>query len=118
MKEEVFEYSINPNKQNTAIIKLGRSVLGGNEALTFTSTLHELIEKDLKNIIIDLKDVELINSSGLGMLVSGLTTVRKNNINYVLADVPDKVTKLLKMTHLDKVFDIYSDPEEALDKLV
>lgn len=99
-----------------AIIELPPMVLGGNDAMAFTSTLQILVAKNVESVIVDLAKVELINSSGLGMLVSGLSSLRKQNISFGLADVPDKVSKLLQMTHLDKVFQIYPNLAEAMKK--
>ncbi len=105
----VFEYD-----SSIAVITLNQNVLGGNEAWTFTATLHELSQNNVKHIIIDLANVEIINSSGLGMLVSGLSTLGKQNILMSLVSVPQKVNSLLSMTHLDKVFKIFEDVNDAV----
>lgn len=98
-----------------AVIELARQVLGGNDAMIFTSRIQESAALDIDYLIIDMKPVELINSSGLGMLVSGLSTLRKHEINMMLISPPDKVLELLKMTHLDKVFQIYESVDVALN---
>ncbi len=115
MSNDTVKYSTDEYRDGIWVIKLGKSVLGGNEAFGFTSTLHELIEKEIKSVIVDLADVELINSSGLGMLVSGLSTLRKHGIPLKLASVPEKVLELLTMTHLDKVFKIFDTVETAAE---
>ncbi|MBI5324802.1 MAG: STAS domain-containing protein [Ignavibacteriae bacterium] len=103
-------------KPDTASIELNEQVLGGNDALEFSSKLYETFDKGINSVIIDLSKVQVMNSSGLGMLVSGLSSLRKNNIQMVLASVPDKVMSLLRMTHLDKVFQIYNNIQDAYDK--
>lgn len=118
MAEEIFfEYEIIKSDPGIASIKLGKNVLGGNEALAFTSKLHELADKKIKAVIVDMHDVEIINSSGLGMLVSGLSTLRKHNITLALAAVPQKVESLLEMTHLDKVFSLFGNIEAAVKEI-
>jgi anti-sigma B factor antagonist len=102
-------YHILGSNNNIAVINPGKDVMGGTQALSFTGTIGEMLGKNVRKVIIDLSDVELINSSGLGMLVSGLSTLKKHNIELVLASVPDKVTDLLQMTHLIKVFAVYPD---------
>ncbi|MFP4528415.1 MAG: STAS domain-containing protein [Candidatus Kapaibacterium sp.] len=116
MPENNSEYQIEyiGEDRKVACISLGSDVLGGNDAMNFSSKLHELYDTPAKCLIVDLRNVRLINSSGLGMLVSGLSTLRKQNMAFMLADVPDKVLNLLKMTHLDKVFQIYPNAEEAI----
>lgn len=101
--------------EKVAVIELASQVLGGNDAMIFTSRIQESSALDINCLIIDMKSVKLINSSGLGMLVSGLSTLRKHDINMMLVSPPDKVMELLKMTHLDKVFQIYESIEETLN---
>lgn len=103
------------NDENTiATITLNENVLGGNEALEFTSLLNQLSEKNVRFVIIDLSKVTVMNSSGLGMLVSGLSTLRKHSINMFLSSVPEKVNHLLTITHLDRVFKSYADNSQAI----
>jgi anti-sigma B factor antagonist len=115
MPDNINEYQVDfvTDDNKIARIMLGEKVLGGNDAMNFSSRLHELFDKDVECLVADLRNVELINSSGLGMLVSGLSTLRKQNIRFALANVPSKVMNLLKMTHLDKVFNIYSTVGDA-----
>ena len=113
---EKYSYEI-LGKINIASVKLGENVLGGNDALLFTSCLNEISQKGVKFVIIDLKSVDVMNSSGLGMLVSGLSTLKKHEIEMVLVSVPHKVKNLLKMTHLDKIFKIFNNIEDAVEAL-
>lgn len=101
-------------ENNIALISIGENLVGGNEALKFSNTLIDLVKQNYKTIILDLQKVKIINSSGIGMLVSGLTTLKKNNASLILIKMPDKIQSLLKMTHLDQVFTTYSNLDEAL----
>lgn len=98
---------------NIAAVKLGESVLGGNDALEFSEIIEDLRQKGIKLIVADLKNVNVMNSSGLGMLVSSLSNLKNQEVAFVLSSVPKKVMSLLEMTHLDKVFNIYKSVEEA-----
>jgi anti-sigma B factor antagonist len=117
--QESSNISINTSSRNpkVVIVELGEQVLGGNEALAFTSELTELVSSDINLVVVDLHKVSVMNSSGLGMLAGGLTTMKKHNISLVLASVPDKIMSLLTMTHLDRVFTIYPTVEEAEKKI-
>lgn len=105
--------AIHPDK-STEVLVLKEQVLGGTEAMAFSSQLREMADRGVRCVIIDMSRVEIMNSSGLGMLVSGLSTMRKFGGVIKFASVPDKVKQLLKMTHLDSVFESYSTPDEAL----
>jgi anti-sigma B factor antagonist len=108
------KFEISENNPNLAVIKLNKNVLGGNDALEFTSQLHELPHHNITKLVVDLTNVEVINSSGMGMLVAGLSSSKKNNIEFVLAAPGEKVLTLLEMTHLNKVFMIFDTVEKAL----
>jgi anti-sigma B factor antagonist len=113
-EESTYSYKILEDRPFVAIIQLGINVLGGNDALAFSSKLYELCNTDVKYIILDLSNVELMNSSGLGMLVSGLSTLKKYNISLLLTNLPAKVSSLLKMTHLNEILNIYETVDSAL----
>ncbi|MCL5991964.1 MAG: STAS domain-containing protein [Bacteroidetes bacterium] len=109
-------YKIIEGKSQIASIELNELVLGGNDALEFSALLYGLFDKGITCVIIDLSKVQVMNSSGLGMMVSGLSSLRKNNIQMALVSVPAKVMSLLEMTHLDKVFQIYKNMQGAYEK--
>ena len=92
---------------------LGNSVLGGAEAQAFSKAIDEELSAGVKKLIIDISRVELINSSGLGMLVSAHTAAFKRDAKVVVAQPNAKVMNLLKVTHLNKVFTIAESIEEA-----
>lgn len=98
----------------TALISLPKNVLGGDDALNFSNSVNSLTAEIIENLIIDLGDVDIMNSSGLGMLVASLTAAKNKGINLFLVRVPAKVKKLLVMTHLDKVFRQFDTLEEAI----
>ncbi len=99
--------------KSTETIVLKEQVLGGTEAMAFSAQLRELAVNGVGCVIIDMSRVEIMNSSGLGMLVSGLSTMRKFGGVIKFASVPENVQHLLKMTHLDSVFESYPTPDEA-----
>ena len=115
MNENNYSYEILPGNSSFAVIKLGTHALGGSDALKFTSLLNELNNAGVKFCIADLSEIQVINSTGLGMLVSGLSTLKKYNIEFILAGIPKKVQDLLKMTRLDTIFRISPSVESALN---
>jgi len=102
-----------PN-ESTSVITFAEQVLGGPEAVDLSSKLRDFIAQGRRTIVFDLGNVRIMNSSGLGMLVSSLTSLRKAEVSLVLADVPQKVLSLLDMTHLTSVFTISPSVEDAL----
>ncbi len=112
---ELYKHYICTEKQNVAVIELPVNVLGGNEALDFSSLVDRYnFDENITKIIVDMKSVELMNSSGLGMLVNALSKVKKYNKTIIICSVPSKVENLLKITHLDEIFVLYLDLPTAI----
>lgn len=97
-----------------AVIILGRNVIGGADALSFSSQVSDIVATGVRHLVVDLSAVELINSSGLGMLAQGLTLLRKSGGALVLAAVPERARKQLDITRLSSVLMAFPTVEEAL----
>ena len=104
-------------KYGAVVIELKGNVMGGDDTKDFNDLLHKLIEEGKIRVVIDLGDVKFMNSSGLGMLIGGLTTMKKANGNYKLANVTDKIESLLIITKLITIFEHYDSVDKALDSL-
>lgn len=110
-----YNYRIDEKNISVAVISLHKNVIGGTDALSFTKVLEDISSKpEIKCVITDLSEVDIMNSSGLGMLISGHTMLKKFNICMYLINVPEKVKNLLNVTHLNKVFTIYDNYEDAI----
>jgi len=96
------------------IFELKGKIMGGPDAAVFHNTLKEHIAAGRRRFIIDLAKVDWMNSSGLGILISGLTTIRNAGGELKLAKVSDKIESLLMITKLITVFETYSALEDAL----
>jgi anti-sigma B factor antagonist len=95
-------------------IELEGSVLGGPDATALNETLHKLVEKGKKKILLDLSGVQTMNSSGLGMLLNALTTVRNAGGDLKLAAASKKIESLLVITKLSTVFELHPTVKKAI----
>lgn len=102
-------------RYNCVVIEFKGNVMGGPDAVSLNEKLHEFIEKDQKNVIIDLGKVKFMNSSGLGMLIGGLTTMRKAGGDLRICNAGDKIESLLIVTKLITVFKHFRSLDEAVD---
>jgi anti-sigma B factor antagonist len=89
----------------------GRIVLG-EESAALRELVCDLLSKGHKKILFNLGDVNYIDSSGLGHLVSAFTSVRKQAEELKLLNLTNKVHDMLHITKLYTVFDIIDN--EAL----
>jgi anti-sigma B factor antagonist len=95
------------------VIQFKGELMGGAEAVHLNKKLHELINKGRIKIVADVSGVKIMNSSGLGMLIGGLTTMRKAGGDLRIAKPTDKIKSLLKVTKLYTVFKYYDSLQEA-----
>ena len=95
------------------VIKVeGDLVIGAPEA-EFKKTVLQLLERGRVNLLIDLSDVGFLDSSGLGALVRAMTTSQNEGGQTKLLGAGPQVRKLLEMTKLDSVFEMFDDLETA-----
>ena len=91
----------------------GRITLGeGSSALR--DALRDLVSKNQKKILLNLGDVSYIDSSGIGELVSGFTTVTNSGGNLKLLNLNKRVKDLLQITKLYTVFDVHEEEAGAI----
>jgi anti-sigma B factor antagonist len=101
-------------RYEAVVVELKGNVMGGDDTKEFNDLLHKLIDEGKKNIIVDLAEVKFMNSSGLGMMIGGLTTMKKAGGNMKLARVTEKIESLLIITKLITIFEFYDKVEDAV----
>jgi len=101
-------------KDGIAILEPKGKIMGGPDATLLHDKLHELIESGKKKVVIDLSKVEWMNSTGLGILISSLTTLRNSQGELKLANVTDKIQSLLTITKLVTVFEAFDSIDDAV----
>jgi anti-sigma B factor antagonist len=97
----------------TVVDLSGRLTLGEGSAL-LRRTIRELLEDNRSNILLNLADVDYIDSAGIGELVSAFTAVKNRSGSLKLLQLTKKVHDLLQLTKLFTVFDVFSDERIAL----
>ncbi|MGA2195636.1 MAG: STAS domain-containing protein [Bryobacteraceae bacterium] len=91
----------------------GRITLGeGSSALR--DLMREMVGKGQKKILLNLGDVSYIDSSGIGELVSGFTTVTNSGGEMKLLNLNKRVKDLLQITKLYTVFDVHDEEAHAI----
>jgi len=97
----------------TVIDAAGRITLGEGSS-TFRDTIKEMTAKGQKKILLNLADVSYIDSSGIGELVSGFTTVSNAGGSLKLLNLTKRIHDLLQITKLYTIFDVYDDEAKGL----
>ena len=91
----------------------GRITLGEGRAL-LRRTIKDLLAEGRNKIVLNLGDVNYIDSSGIGELVTAFTTVRKTGGELKLLHLTKKVHDLLQLTKLFTVFEVFSDENTVI----
>jgi anti-sigma B factor antagonist len=106
-------YSIS-EQDNLVIISLNGKIMGGPEATEINEKFNQLIDEQKLKIVIDLDNVEWMNSSGLGILIGAVSLFRNNNGQIRIINVSERIQNLLKITKLAGIFEMSSSLEEAI----
>ena len=96
------------------VIGLQGSVMGGPDATSLNSQLHELMSAGKKRIVLDLAGVDFMNSSGLGMLIGTASTLKNAGGTLRLANASDKILALIKITKLTPLFEHFDSVKAAV----
>ena len=91
----------------------GRITLGEG-TMTVRNTVLDLLKDNESKIILNLAEVNYIDSSGIGELVSTYTTVANNGGKLILLNLTNKIHELLAITKLLTVFRVFDDEQAAL----
>ena len=101
-------------KDGVAILTLKGKLMGGPDTTVLHDRVHSLIAKGINQAVVDMAKVEWINSSGLGILMASLTTLRNAGGDLKLASVTKKIESLLLITKLITVFETYNSVDRAV----
>jgi anti-sigma B factor antagonist len=94
------------------VVDCSGRVVFGEESATLRDTVKKLIAQS-PNIVLSLREVNFIDSGGLGTLVSLYTTARNAGGAVKLARLSQRVGDLLQVTKLLTIFEVFDDEEEA-----
>jgi anti-sigma B factor antagonist len=90
----------------------------GEGTMSIRNTVRDILQSGSKNIILNLSDINYIDSSGVGELVSTYTTVVNNGGRLKLLNLTKKIRELLTITKLLTVFETHDNEKTALASFV
>ena len=97
----------------TVIDATGRITLGEG-ASAFRDMLRDLANKGDRKILLNLSETSYIDSSGIGEMVSGFTTITNHGGQLKLVGLSKRVKDLLQITKLYTVFEVFDDEADAI----
>ena len=104
-------------ENHVAILSLSGKMMGGPETTALHDHIRGLMNDGIKKVVIDLGGVKWINSSGLGVLMAAMTTLKNAEGQMKLANVTEKVESLLMITQLIRIFKTYDSIDRAVSAM-
>lgn len=83
--------------------------LDGTQTHAFREQVDSALQKGTKVLLIDLKDVTFVDSSGLGVLVACLKNARSASCKMYICSINDQIRMLFELTSMDRVFEVFAD---------
>jgi len=102
------------DREGIAVLELKGRIVVGAEASALREKVSALSAAGKHNLVLNMTQVDFIDSTGLGALVIGATSLRKNQGNIKLVNLNRRNIELLVMTKLATVFEIYTDEQDAV----
>ena len=100
---------------DVTVLDLGGKITMGEGSVSLRGAIRQLVERGKKKILVNLGQVSYVDSSGVGELVAGFTTVTREGGQLKLLNLTRKIQDLLSITKLLTVFDVYDDEATALN---
>lgn len=101
-------------RDGVTILDLKGKITIGMGDVALRNAVQDAINGGATKVVINLKDVTTIDSSGVGELVSAFTTATNRSVKLCLANLPSKVSDILQITQLITVFDVFDSEDEAI----
>ena len=100
--------------EGIAVLYIREDRLDANNSEELKAELRRFFEGGTKDLVLDLKEVLFIDSSGLGVLVSGYKNASILHGSLKLSNLQSQVKSMFELTRLHRVFDIFTTVDDAL----
>ncbi len=87
-------------------------MLASNQVHQFRLMIDEAIQTEADTVLVDLKHVNFMDSSGLGALVNGLKAARSAGKRLCVCSISDQIRILFELTSMDRVFEIFASQDD------
>lgn len=104
-------------QDNVTVVVIKGVIKLGESARLFSDYLNGLVEGDTGSVLIDMTEIDYVDSTGLGELVGYLQRFEGQGRRLALLRPQTRILNLLKLTHLDEIFLIFTDENQAIEAL-
>ncbi|MBE0567169.1 MAG: STAS domain-containing protein [Krumholzibacteria bacterium] len=96
------------------VLELSGKIMGGPDHDKFKEEIKALIDEGYKDVVLDLGGVPWINSTGLGILISGYHSLRAAEGSMKICAVKERVLSIFYISQLQNIFAVFPTRDEAL----
>lgn len=96
------------------VLELSGKIMGGDDFDLFNNTIKDLVSDGFVDIVLNLKGVKWINSTGLGLMVSAYTSLVKQGGRMKVCEVSDRIDNILHVTQLELIFETFDKEADAM----
>ena len=96
------------------VLDLSGKIMGGDDFDLFNNAIRDLVKDGYVDIVLNLKGVKWINSTGLGLVVSAYTSLVKQGGRMKVCEVSDRIDNILHVTQLELIFETFEKEADAL----
>ena len=100
--------------EGVTVLFIKEDRLDANNSEELKAKLRHLFDSGTKDLVLDLKEILFIDSSGLGVLVSGYKNASTSHGTLKLSNLQSQVKSMFELTRLHRVFDIFTTVDDAL----
>jgi anti-sigma B factor antagonist len=101
-------------RDGVAILAIEGKLMGSPEESSLKITIIELADAGKTKVVLDLSELDWMNSLGLGMCIAGLTTLRNRGGDLRLVNPPEQLVSLMKKCHLYTLFRTFDSVDKAV----
>lgn len=102
------------DKDEVTVLRVEGKIMGGPDAETFHNLVKGLLAEGRTKVVLDLGKVSWVNSTGLGILISGHSTIQQNGGAMRLVGVNKRIDQIFMVTKLHTIFQSFETEAEAL----
>jgi anti-anti-sigma factor len=96
-----------------AVITISGRLAMGGETEKLNAAVNALLQKDHKKFVLDIAALDYVDSSGVGMLVSCLTNVKKAGGDLKVVGANQRIRRIFNMTGIDRLMQLFDTVSEA-----
>ncbi len=96
------------------VLELGGKIMGGPDHEKFKAEVTAVLEEGFKNVVLDFSGVPWINSTGLGIVISGFHSIKTAGGTMKVCSVKERVLSIFYISQLENIFEVFETRDEAV----